>query len=101
MAVALLQHEKDDMNRILVVALAGVLAFGMGGCSVAYNRDLQQCQTDSDCARFEGLDTAHAVCRSGVCENTGVGPEGCFYGAATTTLQYLNGCGTAQTVHFD
>jgi hypothetical protein len=88
------------MNQTRSIVLVGVLPL-MSACSVAVDRDMQQCQTDPDCARFEGGSTAHAICSDGVCINSGLGPQGCYSGAPTSTLQLLNACGNAATAHFD
>ncbi len=70
-------------------------------CSVMMDRDMVQCETDLDCAELEIGDTAHAVCRQGVCVDSGLGPRGCFAGAPRTTVEYLNACTIAQSVPFD
>jgi hypothetical protein len=85
-------------------ALSVVLAFALPlatACSAMFDRDIVQCSTDLDCAKFETGNTAHALCSQGICVNSGLGPKGCFYGTPTTTIQYLNACTTAQYLAFD
>jgi len=88
------------MNQALSFALAAVLPL-TGACSVMVDRDLVQCSTDLDCAKFESGTTAHAVCNQGVCVNSGLGPKGCFSGTPATTAQYLNACTSAQNLAFN
>jgi hypothetical protein len=88
------------MNQALSRALALMLPI-TSACSVMIDRNMVQCSTDHDCAKFETGNTAHAVCSQGVCVNSGLGPKGCFSGTPTTTLQYLNACTTAQYMPFD
>ena len=65
------------------------------------DRDMVQCKTDVDCAKFETGDTAYAICSQGVCVNSGLGPRDCFSGTPATTIQYLNACTAAQNMPFD
>jgi hypothetical protein len=88
------------MNQAVNVALALALPLA-SACSVMIDRNMVQCSTDLDCAKFETGGTAHAVCSQGVCVNSGLGPKGCFSGTPTTTIQYLNACTTAQSMPFD
>ena len=88
------------MNTPINLALAFVLPI-MSACSVMVDRDMVQCKTDLDCAKFETGNIAHAVCSQSVCVNSGLGPKGCFSGTPTTTVQYLNACTTAQSKPFD
>lgn len=88
------------MNQAVSVALAALLPL-VGACSVMSDRDIVQCKTDLDCAKFETGDTAHAVCTQNVCVNSGLGPKGCFSGTPTTTVEYLNACTSAQNLPFD
>lgn len=83
-----------------VIALTFVFPI-TSACTLVVDRDLQQCRSDLDCAQFETGDTAHAVCREGVCVDSGLGPKGCFSGAPGTTAEYLNACTTAQHKAFD
>jgi len=83
-----------------VLALAAVLSL-TSACTLAVDRDIQQCTSDLDCAAFETGDTAHAFCSQGVCVNSGLGPKGCFSDPPGTTSQYLNACTTAQNMPFD
>jgi hypothetical protein len=92
------------MKQAMKLALGCSLFFALpleSACSVMLDRDIVQCSSDLDCADFEAGDTAHAVCNQGVCENSGLGPKGCFSGPPTTTLQYLNACTTAKNIPFD
>jgi hypothetical protein len=88
------------MNQALSIALAVALPI-TGGCSVIVDRDMVQCRVDTDCAKFETGNTAHAVCSQGICTNSGLGPKGCFSGTPTTTTQYLNACTNAQYLPFN
>jgi hypothetical protein len=88
------------MKQALSFALVAVLPL-MSACSVMMDRDIVQCTTDVECAKFETGNTAHAICSQGVCVNSGLGPKGCFSGTPTTTVQYLNACTTAQYMSFD
>jgi hypothetical protein len=83
------------MNQAVNVALAVVLPLA-SACGVMIDRDMVQCGTDLDCAKFETGSTAHAVCSQGKCVNSGLGPKGRFTGSPTTIIQYLNVCTTAQ-----
>lgn len=87
-------------NLFLKVAFAALLPL-TSACSVMIDRDMVQCKTDVDCAKFETGNTAYAVCSQGVCVNSGLGPKGCFSGAPTTTIQYLNACTAAQNMPFN
>ncbi len=87
-------------NRASMIAVAVVLPLA-SACSVMMDRDIVQCSTDLDCAKFETGDTAHAICNQGICVNSGLGPKGCFYGPPSTTAEYLNACTSAQTLGFD
>jgi len=70
-------------------------------CTLLLDRDVVQCRTNSDCARFESASVAYAVCSQGVCVNSGLGPEGCVASAPTSNLDYLNACTTSQYLAFD
>jgi hypothetical protein len=87
-------------NLVLAVALTALFP-QTNACSVALDRDGEQCSTDQDCAKFENATTTHAVCREGLCVNSGLGPKGCFSGSPSTNDQYLNACTTAQNQPFD
>jgi hypothetical protein len=88
------------MKQSLSFALVSVLPLA-SACTVMINRDMVQCSADTDCAKFETGNTAHAVCSQGVCVDSGLGPKGCFSGTPTTTTQYLNACTAAQSMAFD
>jgi hypothetical protein len=47
------------MKQALSFALVAVLPL-MSACSVMIDRDMVQCSTDVDCAKFETGNTAHA-----------------------------------------
>lgn len=83
-----------------VFALAVVFPI-TSACTLVVDRNIQQCSSDLDCVQFATGDTAYAVCREGVCENSGLGPRGCLAGIPTTTAEYLNACTTAQHMAFD
>lgn len=89
------------MKQHPMVALLAVAFPVTSACSVVVDRDLEQCRSDLDCAQFETGNTAHAVCRQGVCVNSGLGPKGCFAGTPGTTIDYLNACTTAQSRPFE
>jgi len=88
------------MKQFLTALSAALLSF-TSACSVMVDRSGVQCATDADCAKFETGATAYAVCSQGVCVNSGLGPKGCFGGAPTTNVQYLNACTTAQSAPYD
>jgi hypothetical protein len=88
------------MNQALSIALTALLPI-TSTCSVMIDRDIVQCSSDLDCAKFETGVTAHAVCVKGLCANSGLGPKGCFSGVPATALDYLNACTAAQNVPFD
>jgi hypothetical protein len=88
------------MKQALSVALFFALPV-TSACSVMLDRDMVQCSTDLDCATFETGNVAHAVCRQGVCVDSGLGPKGCVSAPPTTTIQYLNACTTAQNMPYD
>jgi len=87
-------------NQAPGVPLAVVLMFA-SACTVVIDRDAVQCSTDLDCAKFDSTGTAHTICKSGICTDSGLGPKGCFAGAPNTNLEYLNACTTAQYLAFD
>src|ERR1700689_580785 len=68
-----------------------VIAISLAGCSFLLDKQLAQCSTDSDCAKFGG----YPSCQDGVCVASGLGPDGCFYGTPTTQDEYLNACSTS------
>jgi hypothetical protein len=88
------------MNQALSVVLAVALPI-TSACSVTIDRTMVQCRADTDCAKFETGNTAHALCSQGICVNSGLGPKGCFAGTPTTTSQYLNACTAAQNMPFN
>jgi ABC-type phosphate transport system substrate-binding protein len=62
-----------------------------------FDRSSSQCATDDDCKSFG----AHPYCRQGACVESGLGPEGCFYGTPTTAAEFANQCSAAQCEAFD
>jgi hypothetical protein len=88
------------MNSLTSYTLAMMLPL-LGACTVAMDRDIVQCKTDLDCAKFESDTTEHVVCNQGLCVNSGLGPRGCFSGTPGTNLEYLNACTSAQNVPFN
>jgi hypothetical protein len=70
-------------------------------CTLAIDRNVVQCNSDSDCATFEASRATHVVCRQNVCVDSGLGPRGCYSGEPTNNSQYLNACTSAQNVPFD
>ena len=81
-----------NAQRLLVALLCTV-----AGCSFAIDHSEAQCASDSDCTRFGG----HPLCQEGVCVPSGLGPDGCSFGAPQAQSDYLNGCTTAKYVPFD
>src|SRR4051812_42478125 len=77
---------------VLVTGLAGA-----AGCTLLVDRNGQQCSTDADCVHFGG----HPSCVSGVCQPSGLGPDGCFVGTPMMQSDYLNACSKAETMAFD
>ncbi len=88
------------LNQALSIIVAGMLLLP-SACTLMIDRGLEQCRTDLDCAKFETNGTARAVCREGVCMDSGLGPKGCFSGAPSTSIEYLNACTTAEHTPFD
>lgn len=88
------------MNQAPMFALAALLPLA-GACSVMFDRNVVQCSTDGDCARFEGAGLAHAVCSQGVCTDSGLGPQGCVSGPLSSNSDYLNACTEAKFLPFD
>jgi hypothetical protein len=100
-SLTLLQEDAmAKMKEALTSALAVVLPLTCA-CSLMFDRDVKQCTTDLDCAKFATGDTALAVCSQGVCVDSGLGPRGCFSGTPAATIDYLNACTTAQNMSFD
>lgn len=77
--------------------LATLLAAPLLACTALISRDVDQCSTDADCAHFGG----HPYCQSGLCVASNLGPANCFLGDASTALDFLNQCSTAQCVTSD
>lgn len=75
-------------------ALLGLCA---AACSVLLDKDKQQCQSDADCDHFGG----HPYCVNNLCVASNLGPDGCFFGSATTAEQFANQCSTAECDSFD
>jgi hypothetical protein len=73
--------------------LCGTLA----GCSFLIDSKAEQCSIDADCTQFGG----HPFCKQGVCVESGLGPDGCFFGTPTQQTDYLNACTTSKFVAYD
>jgi hypothetical protein len=80
-------------STLWLATCAGLLA----GCSLIIDKNETQCETDSDCEHFGG----HPSCQAGVCVESGLGPEGCYFGTPTTQDEFANQCTTAETMSFD
>lgn len=76
---------------------AAVLSLLAVSCSFIFDRTSTQCAVDDDCKAFG----AHPYCRQGVCVESNLGPEGCFFGTPTTPAEFANQCSTAQCEKFD
>lgn len=76
------------MLRKLIWSVAA--AATLSGCSFIVEQRAVQCQTDADCAGF----APHPYCIEGVCVESGLGPQGCFYGKPASDTEYLNQCST-------
>lgn len=76
---------------------AGAISLLAVACSFIFDRSAEQCSTDKDCASFG----AHPFCQQGVCVESNLGPEGCFYGTPTTPAEFANQCSAAQCEAFD
>ncbi|WP_163994288.1 hypothetical protein [Pyxidicoccus caerfyrddinensis] len=87
----------SSFRRARRVLLAPVLLMAASGCSLALDTESAQCSTDADCERFG----TYPICQEGVCLPSGLGPQGCFRGAATSEEQFLNQCTRADCVPFD
>ena len=90
-------HSQPRTRRGVAAITVAALAFTTAACSVLLDRTVDQCKTDGDCASFGG----HPYCRSGVCVASNLGPEGCFYGAPSSPVEFANQCSTAQCQPFD
>ncbi len=78
--------------------LTALIFFGVSAaCSLAVDQQVTQCETDTDCDRFGN----HPTCQQGVCVDSGLGPEGCFYGTPSTPEDFANQCTTSKTYQFD
>ena len=80
----------------LLVAIT-VVVFSWAGCSVIVEGETNQCASDADCAEFG----THPFCIDGICVESGLGPPGCFYGAAQTTDEFQNQCTDSPCIPFD
>ncbi|HEY0250649.1 MAG TPA: hypothetical protein VGC41_03940 [Kofleriaceae bacterium] len=76
------------------VALLGLT---VAACSALLDSDKAQCSVDSDCDHFGG----HPYCVNSLCVASNLGPEGCFFGSATTPDQFANQCSSASCDMFD
>ena len=77
--------------------LASVFLMAAGGCSLALDTESAQCTTDADCEHFG----TYPLCQEGVCVPSGLGPQGCFRGNASSEEQFLNQCTRAECQPFD
>ena len=73
------------------------IALSWAGCSVIVEGETNQCVSDADCAAFG----THPFCIEGICVESGLGPPGCFYGAAQTNDEFQNQCTDSQCIPFD
>jgi ABC-type phosphate transport system substrate-binding protein len=92
------------MRRIMVlssgyrVAVSLLLcATQLAACTLVLDRDKNQCSSDNDCVGFGG----HPACQNNVCVETGLGPDGCFFGTPKTPAEFANQCSTATYEPFD
>lgn len=76
---------------------AALLSLLFVACSFIFDRTSTQCAVDDDCKSFG----AHPYCRQGVCVESNLGPEGCFFGTPTTPAEFANQCSTAQCERID
>ncbi len=73
-------------------------ALGATGCSLIVEQKKSQCQSDADCAAF----APHPFCVSGVCVESGLGPQGCTVSSSPSAdVDYFNACTTAGCIPFD
>ncbi len=80
------------------LAFAFSIACGtLVGCSLIIDKNETQCVDDSDCAHFGD----HPFCQAGVCVDSGLGPEGCFFGTPSMQTDFANQCTVAQTFQYD
>ncbi|HUS32146.1 MAG TPA: hypothetical protein VMZ53_26785 [Kofleriaceae bacterium] len=79
------------MTRVTCLLLA------LAGCSFYVDKDITQCDVDSDCESFGN----HPYCQEGVCVDSHLGPPGCFFGEPTTQEEFANRCTTSQTFQYD
>ncbi|QSQ22454.1 hypothetical protein JY651_46305 [Pyxidicoccus parkwayensis] len=84
-------------SRLRALLLVPALLLALAGCSLALDTESAQCSTDADCERFG----TYPLCQEGVCVPSGLGPQGCFRGNASTEEQFLNQCTRAECVPFD
>jgi len=82
-------------------AAAALLCGVLGGCSFVLDSSSQQCSVNADCEHLGN----HPFCQQGVCVQSNLGPEDCFFATATKqpTLQtdFLNQCTNSKFVKFD
>lgn len=74
-----------------------LLGMCIAACSALLDKDKVQCSTDADCDHFGG----HPYCVSNLCVASNLGPDGCFYGSASTADQFANACSIATCGSFD
>jgi hypothetical protein len=69
----------------------------LASCSLIVDKNETQCSVDADCEHFGG----HPYCQEGVCVDSGLGPEGCFYGTPSDGSDFANQCTTSDTFQYD
>jgi ABC-type phosphate transport system substrate-binding protein len=74
-----------------------LLALCIAACSALLDKDKVQCSSDADCDHFGG----HPYCVNSLCVASNLGPDGCFYGSASTPDQFANACSAATCGSFD
>lgn len=74
-----------------------LLGLTVVACSALFDTSKVQCSSDSDCDHFGG----HPYCVNALCVASNLGPDGCFFGSATTPEQFANQCSTATCSAFD
>lgn len=69
---------------------AALLCAALGGCSFVLDSSSKQCSVDADCSGPN-----HPVCQQNVCVDSGLGPDGCFFGSPGKQTDFLNQCTTS------
>ncbi|HEX3762777.1 MAG TPA: hypothetical protein VHW23_28975 [Kofleriaceae bacterium] len=76
-------------------ATAALLYAALGGCSFVLDSSSKQCSVDADCSGPN-----HPVCQENVCVESGLGPDGCFFGQPAQQADFLNQCTTSNFFTF-